>query len=529
MPELQHPVWLLGLALVPLVRWLHRLRPTPPPAMVSALFLWPPREASPGDARRRLPPDPAWRRRAFIVALVVLGAAAPAIPTISHPVIDVWFDDSLSMHTVEGSDSRIDLGFSRLEQALAEASPRLVRIHSLTNPGPPLVLQPDDRSRWQAMFKQWLGPPGGRIDAPPQALMTRNTLHWLVSDGADPAVRAWLKHVPITRTFQVGTVRRNAAVTGLALRPSQSSTGEIQGLVTVRNAGSRPLRRLLRIHLNGAGDAIPPVRLVLAPGDTTRIPFVLHSTPAGPVTAELSPQDALSEDDSLTVEPSSALRLPVSVTGTCPRPVTAAIDALPTVYVTAPVRPVRLRIRCGGKPAAGTAPILWLRRPQRPVPVHGVPVWSPAAGPLRDLNLDRSWLRTDGSWTDYRGERVMLSAGGIPLVLSGDDAPQTVEVRLDLAAPGLARRPEYPLLVAGLIEMAAGTTVLDAIARSTRPGNASRVTPFPLRASASAPASRGRPGTTALSGYLVLAALIGLVVDLLKTPLVPAPRQEAGP
>lgn len=78
MPELAHPTWLVGLLLVPWIRWLHRLHAPGQPRRVPALFLWRDAVAAVAAGRRLGPPDPAWRHRAVLAALAVLALAGPA-------------------------------------------------------------------------------------------------------------------------------------------------------------------------------------------------------------------------------------------------------------------------------------------------------------------------------------------------------------------------------------------------------------------------------------------------------------------
>jgi len=77
MPELWSPVWLAGLALLPLIRWLHRFHDARSRLPVSALFLW--RTSHRIESAGRLParPDPIWRLRGLFFTTLLLALAGP--------------------------------------------------------------------------------------------------------------------------------------------------------------------------------------------------------------------------------------------------------------------------------------------------------------------------------------------------------------------------------------------------------------------------------------------------------------------
>ena len=79
MAGLLQPWWLLALSLVPVIRWLHRRHAPLSTHTVSAVFLWENDAAAAQASRKPQPPDPAWRRRAGIAALLTLALAAPWI------------------------------------------------------------------------------------------------------------------------------------------------------------------------------------------------------------------------------------------------------------------------------------------------------------------------------------------------------------------------------------------------------------------------------------------------------------------
>ena len=70
--SLLQPWWLLALVAVPMIRWLHRHQAPLSSFEVSAVFLWPEDASDDAPGRELRPPDPAWRRRAFIAALLIV-------------------------------------------------------------------------------------------------------------------------------------------------------------------------------------------------------------------------------------------------------------------------------------------------------------------------------------------------------------------------------------------------------------------------------------------------------------------------
>jgi hypothetical protein len=120
MSGLLQPWWLIAMGVIPWIHWLHRKQAPLSVHSVSAVFLWQdgPTEAAPG--RQQQPPDPAWRRRALITALVIAALTTPYIER-EHATVTIWLDDSLSMQTVrqELTIRRLSVPAGAVERALA--------------------------------------------------------------------------------------------------------------------------------------------------------------------------------------------------------------------------------------------------------------------------------------------------------------------------------------------------------------------------------------------------------------------------
>jgi hypothetical protein len=106
-----HPFWFVALAVIPLIRWLHRWQAPMATWTVSAIFLWEDaiQDDAPGPAKRK--PDPAWRRRATVAALLITALANPFWRQDVES-LTVWIDDSLSMATRCRISHRMDRRFS---------------------------------------------------------------------------------------------------------------------------------------------------------------------------------------------------------------------------------------------------------------------------------------------------------------------------------------------------------------------------------------------------------------------------------
>jgi len=127
------PAWLLGLLLVPAIRWLHRGGPQRRAVPVASLALWRRAETTGPAAGARRPPDPAWRRRALLAALLSLALAGlqSAAPLER---ITLWVDDSLSMLTREDGGTRLERGLATVAEAAATQPGVAIEVRALGNP-----------------------------------------------------------------------------------------------------------------------------------------------------------------------------------------------------------------------------------------------------------------------------------------------------------------------------------------------------------------------------------------------------------
>ena len=100
-------------------------------------------------------------------------------------------------------------------------------------------------------------------------------------------------------------------------------------------------------------------------------------------------------------------------------------------------------------------------------------------------------------------------------MITHDAGRQLIAVDLDLARPALVRQPEYPLLVAALVERLMGREAAADGITAVRYGGDVVITPQPLPAGNMADTALQVTVFRELSAYLLLAALGVLAVDLL--------------
>ena len=140
MLELTTPGWLLGLPVLALVWWLHRLRSAGTPVAVAALFLWRDsrQQTSSGLALARRA-DPLWLLRAAIVAALLIALAEPQWVKTTAPIV-VWLDDSVSMQAMEEDSPRWQVANETLLTELNAIDASQVTLRSLGDPAASLRL-----------------------------------------------------------------------------------------------------------------------------------------------------------------------------------------------------------------------------------------------------------------------------------------------------------------------------------------------------------------------------------------------------
>ena len=489
------PLWLLALALVPVIRWLHRGGRTPREVAVAHLGVWADAPAPTAPARRRQPPDPAWRRRALLASLLVLALAQPQWPQ-TRVLVTVWIDDTASMLTREDEGTRLAIGLAQA-RALAAATPGAeVEVRTLGDPWRALPAE------LPALADAIAARAGVALPAPPPAALLRpQRQHWLVTGGADPTLLAWPEGRRPDRTIRVGRVSSNVGIERIAARSRTADRADdrIDLLLKLTNGGADVQARDVVVTADGA--EVARVARRLEPGVTA---IVEVTAPAATVVqAALHPTDALAFDDTIALDLRALQRRRVAVDPACPPAVQAAVAVHPGLVPTPPDDAgAEAALDCGAAGAIGGRPALALHAAGLPTRLHGPLRWSSAlVERARALGLAGQEWRSAGTLTPGPGDNVLLAAGDDILAVERAGTPRRIEAAFDAAQAD--RDPALPLLLHLLLERLLDTRLLDATAIVDRGASASRVVPIVATdvldaPPAAHPASVPREGTLAL-------------------------------
>jgi hypothetical protein len=500
MLSLAAPWWLLGALAIPLLAWLHRFRLEGRRLAVSALFPWHGLSEPGAPGKRQGEPDPVWRIRAAAVSMMFLALADPVWRIALSP-LEIWIDDSFSLHATEPGGTRLEQSLDLLVKALEERPGGSVLARSLTNPGKSLSLTDMSSAERREQLRAWLRPHTGE-PRPPAAIHMSNAEHWLVSDGASPVLASWLASAPVSRVHQLGEETENVALTLLSARPALAGDDDWLVLAGVTNVGRAAAER----HLVLRPDDSPAerVRLELAPMHTEvfwiRVPRSVRL-----VEATLSPPDALPQDDRLVLPLPS--RAGLHLDQRCGESLRAVLATHPGLTMRDDARDAELTVSCGHDLDAWSGAHLFVRASGHGVPVSGHLQWQPAAGDLTRLPLQPRDLRLS----------PVVEARGVPwlstseaVLLSADLDAGFIELFIDVESAGLVRQAYYPMLVNGLLERLAGRPLLEPEPTVRRSGESSRIAPSPLQVAERGQAIESLESRRSLSQW-ALGAAIALV------------------
>jgi hypothetical protein len=497
-----HPSLLaLGLALASLVWWLHRARSRGQTLHVPSLILFRavrlPTPLDPRPARRA---DPAWIRRALLVAALCVALAGLRRDVASGTVV-VWVDGAPSMLTVEGGVTRLDRALATLTRDLAAQGSVEVTVRSLARADfvvhltSPFVL--DSRRVPRGM------------PAPPEAAsLSRSAEQWVVTDGASDTLAQWLATASVDHLIQVGAATENAAVVRVALRSSLTQPGHSDVLVALHNAGRLPAAR--RLEIRGGEVSLTPRELTLLPGETRNLRVAFDAAPTS-FEARLLPSDGLPLDDSLTVDVPGPLALRISIDPSCGAALEAALGANMAVERTGPGE-AQLLVDCSDRWRQSRLPRLRLRQAFETQPIGQSAYWNPAvvdhATPLPP------GLRTTGQQLAVdAGETEVLSTGAHALVVLRTRPTRLVDSILDLRDGSLAARAEYPLLIATLLDVTAADDLLGRVVSNSRPLESVRIAPHTLPP-ARPPSRVVRDRSVDLTPTALVLALLALIWEV---------------
>jgi len=517
LPEFAAPWVLLGLVLVPVIRWLHHYRRQGPPIEVSALFLWQGLRSDESGAVRSPRPEMPWWRRAGVAALLVLALAAPQLPVPEAETVQVWWDDAPSMGAVEQGRSRHAAAIEGLLGAAAASGVASLRLSALRG-GPALELVAADRDAWAAAIAQWLDrlPPADGVA--PLPVLDPQGIHWLVSDGAGVGLDTWAAWQPLSRVIAVGAATENIAITRLALRAAPGRDRAVAGLVLVHNAGRRPAS--VELTVSAGERVLHRERLEPMPATTVEVPFMLPAPPAG-LEARVRRLDGVPEplgaDDSLSLAPASfAQPHAVSVSGVCPAAVDWALAAHPGL-TAAPVSEqggARLQIACTERPPVGGPPLLWLPTPPGATRlVSGDAFWLDAP-PGGDARLPLGTARRITAPPGPELGDPLLTVDGDPLAVLRPGPRPAVTLLLDLREGPFARSAAFARIFAALTDRLMEEDLLAPLAAVSRPEAVTRIAPSALEVTGTPPPVPVGRVSLGLTPWLLWLATLLLTWDL---------------
>jgi hypothetical protein len=445
------PWWLLAMLALPLVWWLHRFHEPDQAYPVAALFLWRSYKDT-GHQRRQAPrAEPIWWLRALTVCLLVLALSGPQWHDRERQTLIVWIDDSASMYALEYGAPRMQQALTELLRQLGTGRFNSITLRSLADPTQMLALGPLATATGRDQMQAWLGTPRGEPKLPLPALMDPGAVHWLVSDGASPGIAEWARLAPISNIISVGTSGENVGISGLSLRRGSTEANDARVLITVTNGGSKNVSRVL--ELSAGGQRLVTRPLSLAAGAVTHQVITLASIPTAALRASISPADLLPLDDDMELSLAKLQRVGVRLWGDCSAPLKAALAAYPTLDLLTDLKaPAALNVYCGTDQQGQDGPALSVPGHKSFSPVQGEIFWSPASGELAELLLDPAWLSALQPDTPAAGELVLLGTTNRPLILF-DAVHKIITVQLNLDSPLLGSRPEFPLLISGLVDL----------------------------------------------------------------------------
>lgn len=509
MIEWSSPGWLWGLVVLPLVWALHKLRARRGELAVSAVFLWRFAASEETTGSRWSSADPAWRRRALILALLIL-AEAGARWTDSRS-IEIWLDDSVSMLVDEGEAKRHEMALQVLREALEDLSPFRAVIHSLTYPGRSVRFDSLSANRWEGEVDSWFQDPGPGVQMPLAMEMSPDAVHWLVTDGADSDVNRWADTAQLSRIVQVGRARDNLALTALALRPSLKSENGLNGVLELANTGDAEARRTIELYVGER--MLRSWSVVVSSGGTETLAFDLPDPVDSPLIARSKPADALAYDDELALAYPQRVR--ARLFGACGRHLSTALSVHPALtFPSGDENDVDLAVVCGNGEAGASRARLRFQRTGRSHTLGKPVLWTSGARELKHVFLDHRWLRAfpAGAFGPDSG-KALLAAGSEWLIASNEN-PSEIDVRLDMEFQAFAEQPEYPVLIAGLIERLLPEARLDRVHAARRSSGESRIAPLPMPEPMAAPDRISGGAGVDLSPYLIIGAIGLLVLDM---------------
>jgi hypothetical protein len=521
------PLWLIGLAVIPLIWWLHRFGDSDAATPVSAAFLFQSQLDETKTSHTLPRANPLWILRAILVSLLVLALARLNWTQDPERHITVWFDDSLSMHAHEDKQKRTAIAAQRLGAALDEADPAEVRIRLLSDHLKQFDASTLTGKTRAATIIRWLdlhrpGSPQIPFSLP------RETENWLVSDGASSRVNAWMGDAGFSHTIIVGSETENTAITAVMARRALLQTTRHHGSVRVHNTGSANSKRTLSVRADD--QAILDEEIKITAGRSIYRSFRVPAD-TSLLVAKLLPGDALSPDDILEVDLEGLRPVVVDLDSRCGPHFSGALNAHPGLEIHTEIeQEATLMVQCTPSPEPSTVPTIFVHTARDYQPVTSPVRWHQSIPGLSGMTLDQSWLLINSDSARPPSDLTLLGSADMGLSLI-DVRAGAIDVFLNLETAPIVERLEYPLLVNALIELALTRPVLDPVVRTSRNLAESRIARQPEPGTIASPTA-AMHARVDMTPYLLILATLLLLADILisfpaGTPLGRASRGSA--
>lgn len=441
--------WALVLLLLLPLLWLVRQDPPRRRIVVSARFLWAERpRATPMWGSRPRRHVLVWIQTALLGTLIV-ALAGPRVESGADSVALV-VDASMSMAARDGAGTRLDAARRRAVEALAARHwGGIVRVWA-AGATPTLAGTATDGSGLACVLAT-VTPSDGEGDL--QAAIARAEQDSpqprrivVVTDQAPLPARdvEWLN---------VGRAADNLAVTALTVTPDRTSAGRVRLMVEVRNHGAADARTSVAVS---AGNRPPSRQVLEVPSRrAAALALELDDVPADTiVSATLEAEDALAADNVRRAIVRGPAVTRIAVEGRSPF-LEAALAVHPGVERVASsldAHDVLLCVDCEDAEHTGSAALLKVVSPRpggRAVPLTVIRPDHPVIGAVHLDGLDV--VPAPGPDAP-QGATEVARAGDRPVIIVRDGTPRVVELRLDVADPGLTLQPSFPLLVAAILD-----------------------------------------------------------------------------
>ncbi|MBV1959348.1 MAG: BatA domain-containing protein [Pseudomonadales bacterium] len=516
MIEWAAPLWLITLLGLPIVWWLHRFARSNKPFTVSAGFLWSgSSQGSSTPVNQHKVTDPMWWLRASVLALLILGLAAPSMRTTEQSKVTLWIDNSHSMFTVEEGVTRLHSGLTESHNQLLEVGVKTVNIRLLGSPKFSQHLNVDQLPKLLIDTPNILTTPALQLELPVNFLDPINTHNWLITDGADSGLKQWISQISPSHIIQVGHSTENSIIEQLSIR-IDPDTGSGQGSFKLRHLGLYPTVKQLQVSV---ADKVIfehsyPLKPQVAVSANFTIPALSNATV---LRAKLLPSDSLTKDDQLEIEIPAQVFYQVHIDSICGESLHRAVQANHQYRITD--RNPDIQIICNTSTGNSNLPALRFPVQMGTAGIDQTPAWYLTDSRLSTVYLSPEWVRlakpTSSQIQQKKPFRMWLGTGNQTLISADLDQPNIVTIHFDPEFSELVKQPQYPVLIGSLLDNITGIGETGfSVSTSQEQGKIDRNFSFPSKPS---PGLQTTKIDKPLGQFLVFFSILFLLADLLFT------------